>query len=63
VIVTPAITSLNPTVVHASEQDAVAFHVVDPSEGDGVRAEYVGDVPGVVRPMLDWDVTEEPTPG
>ena len=25
---------------------------MDPSEGDGVRGEYAGDFPGVVRPML-----------
>ena len=60
VFVTAAVSSMEPTVIHAIENDAVAFHVVDHSEGDGVRGEYVGDFPGVVRPMLDWDVTEEP---
>jgi lipopolysaccharide transport system ATP-binding protein len=60
VFVTAAVTSLNPTEVHAVEYDAVAFHVMDPSEGDGVRGEWAGDFPGVVRPMLDWQVTEDP---
>jgi lipopolysaccharide transport system ATP-binding protein len=60
VFVTAAVTSLNPTEVHAVEYDAVAFHVMDPSEGDGVRGDWAGDFPGVVRPMLDWQVTEEP---
>ena len=31
----------------------------DASEGDGVRGEWVGDLPGVVRPMFEWDVTED----
>jgi lipopolysaccharide transport system ATP-binding protein len=59
VFVTAAVSSLEPTVVHAIENDAVAFHVFDLSEGDGVRGEYAGDFPGVVRPMLEWDVTED----
>jgi lipopolysaccharide transport system ATP-binding protein len=61
VFITAAVSSLEPTVIHAIENDAVAFHVMDPSEGDGVRGEWVGDFPGVVRPMLEWHVTEEPT--
>lgn len=54
VMVTAAISTINPTVVHVLERDAVAFLVVDRSAGDGVRGEWVGDMPGVVRPMLDW---------
>jgi lipopolysaccharide transport system ATP-binding protein len=60
VYVTAGVTSLEPTLLHAEEQDAVVFHVVDHSEGDGVRATWTGDVPGVVRPMLQWEATEEP---
>jgi lipopolysaccharide transport system ATP-binding protein len=60
IFVTAAVSSLSPTVVHAIENDAVIFHVVDPSQGDGVRGDWVGDYPGVVRPMLEWDVSEEP---
>lgn len=52
-----AITSLAPTpVIHAREDDAVAFHVADRSEGDGARGDYGADWPGLVRPMLDWRV-------
>jgi lipopolysaccharide transport system ATP-binding protein len=40
--------------LHAFEGDAVAFTVVDCSEGDGVRGPYSGPWPGVVRPMLEW---------
>jgi lipopolysaccharide transport system ATP-binding protein len=60
VFISAGVTSTGPTVYHAEEQDAVAFHVVDPSEGDGVRAHWAGDFPGVVRPMLCWEATEEP---
>jgi lipopolysaccharide transport system ATP-binding protein len=51
-----AVSTYNPTVVHALEPDAVAFQVSDRSTGDGVRGEYVGDWPGVVRPMLRWSI-------
>jgi lipopolysaccharide transport system ATP-binding protein len=49
-----AVSSFPRTTVHAIEQDAVAFAVVDRSEGDGVRGPYAGPYPGVVRPMLRW---------
>lgn len=51
--------SINPNVVHALEPDAVAFQVVDRSRGEGVRGEFVGEWPGVVRPTLAWDVELE----
>jgi lipopolysaccharide transport system ATP-binding protein len=56
VVVTAAVSTINPTVVHALERDAVAFQVVDRSRGDGVRGEFANEWPGVVRPMLDWTV-------
>ncbi|MDQ1729729.1 MAG: lipopolysaccharide transport system ATP-binding protein [Pyrinomonadaceae bacterium] len=61
VFVTVGLGSYNPNVLHALERDAVAFHVYDRSEGDGVRSEYVGEWPGVLRPMLAWEV--DLTPG
>ena len=54
-----AISSLEPTRVHVWVEDAVAFHVVDQSRGDGVRGDWAGDWPGVLRPTLQWQVTGE----
>jgi lipopolysaccharide transport system ATP-binding protein len=56
VFVLAAISSLNPTVVHCSEPDAVSFLVVDRTQGEGARGEWSSDLPGVVRPLLTWDV-------
>jgi lipopolysaccharide transport system ATP-binding protein len=56
VTVLVAVSTYNPTVVHALERDAVSFQVVDRSDGDGVRGEYVNDWPGVIRPMLEWSI-------
>lgn len=56
IFVLAAISSYNPTVVHAIEQDAVSFQVLDRTSGEGVRGGYANDWPGVVRPMLNWSV-------
>jgi lipopolysaccharide transport system ATP-binding protein len=55
-----AVATYNPDRIHAVEHDAVAFNVVDRTTGDGVRGEFVGDWPGVVRPMLAWTVQWSP---
>jgi lipopolysaccharide transport system ATP-binding protein len=58
VVVTAVVSTYNPTVVHAIEPEAVAFVVVDRSEGDGVRGVFTNEFPGVVRPMLEWSVEQ-----
>lgn len=60
VFVNAAVCSLEPFVVHARENEAVAFQVVDNSHGDGARADWVGDFPGVIRPLLEWEIDQEP---
>ena len=42
------------TILHAHERNAVAFQVVDSPAGDSARGDYVGPMPGVVRPLLRW---------
>jgi lipopolysaccharide transport system ATP-binding protein len=60
VTVTAAVSTYNPTIVHALEYDAVAFNTVDRTTGDAVRGEFTHDWPGVVRPMLEWQVEAIP---
>ena len=50
------VSTYNPLMVHAREHNAVAFAVVDRSQGTGVRGPYTHEWPGVVRPMLEWHV-------
>jgi homopolymeric O-antigen transport system ATP-binding protein len=59
VTVTAAVSSLNPTLVHAREDDAVSFMVVDRSDGTGARGVFARDLPGAVRPLLEWSVTTD----
>jgi lipopolysaccharide transport system ATP-binding protein len=53
-IVSAALSTLNPTEVHFFERDAVAFQVVDSLDGDSARGDFAGAIPGVIRPMLNW---------
>jgi lipopolysaccharide transport system ATP-binding protein len=56
-----AVCTYNPDVVHVLERDAASFQVVDRSEGDGVRGVHSKRWPGILRPMLEWDVFSDPT--
>jgi lipopolysaccharide transport system ATP-binding protein len=33
----------------------VAFQVDDHFGGDSARGDYMGDLPGVIRPIVDWN--------
>jgi len=52
--------TINPNVVHARESDVVSFQVVDRSQGGGARGDWAGEYPGVVRPLLDWEIAARP---
>jgi lipopolysaccharide transport system ATP-binding protein len=53
-IVGVAISTHDPFAVHVYERDAIAFRVIDTLEGETARGDYVGHMPGVVRPALNW---------
>jgi lipopolysaccharide transport system ATP-binding protein len=47
--------TLNPNIRHLRVDDAVAFHVLDSLDGDSARADYAGNLNGIVRPLLRWE--------
>ena len=50
-----ALGGLHPTpTVHVHEREVLAFQVIDSMDGDSVRGDYGGEMPGVVRPWLQW---------
>jgi len=49
-----ALSTHDPMLVHFVEWEAIAFQVVDSPGGDTARGDYVGRMPGVVRPMVEW---------
>jgi len=61
-VVGAAITTMAPQNVRLYERDAVAFQVVDSTDGDSARGDYAGHLPGVVRPLLRWETSYEASP-
>jgi lipopolysaccharide transport system ATP-binding protein len=53
-----AVSSISPIVIHFFEQQAVRFHVTD-NLFDPSRNDYIHEVPGVVRPDLEWNLVQE----
>jgi lipopolysaccharide transport system ATP-binding protein len=55
IFVTAAVSTYLPFEVHLQERDTVVFSVIDSLEGDSMRGDYAGVLPGIVRPDLDWE--------
>lgn len=55
IYVQSALHTINPHIRQFSERDVVAFQVVDSHDGDSARADWVGRMSGVVRPLLKWN--------
>ena len=55
IFVTAAISTYLPFEVHLQERDTVAFSVIDSLDGDSMRGDYAGVLPGIVRPEMNWE--------
>ncbi len=42
------------TRIHVFQPEAAAFQVVDYLQGDSARGDYIGVMPGAVRPVVNW---------
>ncbi|MBV9923427.1 MAG: ATP-binding cassette domain-containing protein [Acidobacteria bacterium] len=47
------------TILHARAANAIAFQVLDEPGGVSARGDYAGPMPGVVRPLLEWETRAE----
>ena len=56
-----AVSTFDPSMVHFYEADAVAFQVIDSLDGNAARGDYTGNIPGVVRPLLEWTTRYSPS--
>jgi lipopolysaccharide transport system ATP-binding protein len=52
--VSPACISLEPHHVQFYVEEAIAFQIVDGLHGDSARGDFLGEMLGVVRPLLKW---------
>lgn len=50
----PAMRTEEPRNLHFYEREAVAFQVMDTQAGASARGDYPKQLPGVMRPLLDW---------
>lgn len=51
-----ALITEDPYICHCHEKYLVAFQIVDTPDGSSARGDYGGNMPGVMRPILDWQV-------
>jgi len=52
--------TLNPNTLQFDERSMVALNVVDSHDGNSARGDYVGRMPGIVRPLLKWTTQFNP---
>ena len=52
--------SVDPEHVLFLENSPVALLVVDSQEGDSARGDYTKSIPGIVRPLLQWQTQYQP---
>ena len=55
IIVGVALVTHDPFRVHFHENDAIAFNIVEDIENSPTRGDYVGSLPGIIRPNLKWE--------
>jgi lipopolysaccharide transport system ATP-binding protein len=44
-----------PETTQFNEREVASFQVIDSMEGDSARGDWVKDLKGVVRPLLEWE--------
>jgi lipopolysaccharide transport system ATP-binding protein len=49
------VSTVEKSIVHFYEKDLLCFAVVDPISGTITRGDYAGPMPGLVRPVLEWE--------
>jgi lipopolysaccharide transport system ATP-binding protein len=53
--------TLDPVTPQFDAEEAVSFQVIDSHDGDSVRGDWTGNLPGVMRPLLKWSTQFSPT--
>ena len=50
-----ALITISPFQAHFHHERAVSFQLYEPGDGSSARGNFVGPIPGVIRPLLDWE--------
>jgi len=59
--VSAAVSTMVPVKVHVYEVGVCSFRIFDTQDGDSARGDYVGPLPGFVRPLLAWTTSFQPS--
>lgn len=59
-IIGASVRTEEPHMLHFYERDAAAFQVIDSLDGNSARGDYLGPLPGIVRPLLKWTTQFQP---
>jgi lipopolysaccharide transport system ATP-binding protein len=54
IMIGAAVVTHNPFIVHFHENDVISFNMVDKGINNLTRGDYIGSMPGVIRPLLKW---------
>jgi len=55
ILVGVALVTHDPFQVHFHERDCIAFNMIDDLDHSPTRGEYVGSLPGIIRPLMKWE--------
>ncbi len=55
IIVGVALLTHDPFVLHFHDKEAIAFNMMDDMDKSPTRGDYVGSLPGIIRPNLKWE--------
>jgi lipopolysaccharide transport system ATP-binding protein len=55
IIIGAAVVTHDPFLIHFHETDTIAFNMIDKANNNLTRGDYTGSMPGVVRPLLNWE--------
>jgi len=55
IMVGVALVTHDPFVVHFHEKESIAFNLIDDMVDSPTRGDYVGSLPGIIRPLLKWE--------
>lgn len=54
-----AIGNYNPNMIHVKIDEALTFNVINKSDVEKYRVEVGGNWPGLIRPILNWEITSK----
>jgi lipopolysaccharide transport system ATP-binding protein len=54
IIVGVALVTHDPFEIHFHHKEAIVFNIIDDIINSPTRGEYVGSLPGIIRPLLKW---------